>query len=302
MSDDTWAGLADQFADEAYASVKGYVRTYVLHQQLLEHLPRTSGAGARRRRRRGPSVVSPRPGRLRRDAARSVAGDAGQGAERLARLPAEAQQRVTLLQADGENADEAVEGRRFAGVLCHGVLGYLEEPRAVGRPAVPVRRCRRRGLDHDGQRQGDGGAPGPGTAVGRRPGGVRRHEPGSGCWGCPGGPTRWRNSASHAQPGRGATALVRGVAVRRLARVQRGRVGPERHGAGGGDGRGRTRSQPARPLPPTQPGLSSRGAQRLQRDGRRGRGDVGRGRGDVDAGTWDAGTWGRGTRDVGTVV
>ena len=39
MGDDTWAGLADQFADGAYASVKGRVRTYVLHQQLLEHLP-----------------------------------------------------------------------------------------------------------------------------------------------------------------------------------------------------------------------------------------------------------------------
>ena len=25
--------------EEAYASVKGYVRTYVMHQQLLEHLP-----------------------------------------------------------------------------------------------------------------------------------------------------------------------------------------------------------------------------------------------------------------------
>lgn len=39
MGDDTWAALADQFVDEAYASVKGYVRTYVMHQQLLEHLP-----------------------------------------------------------------------------------------------------------------------------------------------------------------------------------------------------------------------------------------------------------------------
>src|ERR1700751_5367349 len=39
MGDDKWAGLADLFADEAYASVKGRVRTYVLHQQLLEHLP-----------------------------------------------------------------------------------------------------------------------------------------------------------------------------------------------------------------------------------------------------------------------
>jgi 2-polyprenyl-3-methyl-5-hydroxy-6-metoxy-1,4-benzoquinol methylase len=39
VSDDIWAGLADRFADEAYATVKGYVRTYVMHQQLLEHLP-----------------------------------------------------------------------------------------------------------------------------------------------------------------------------------------------------------------------------------------------------------------------
>jgi hypothetical protein len=38
------------------------------------------------------------------------------------------QRRVTLLEADGEQADEAVGGRRFAGVLCHGVLGYLEQP------------------------------------------------------------------------------------------------------------------------------------------------------------------------------
>jgi SAM-dependent methyltransferase len=48
--------------------------------------------------------------------------------ERLARLPAEAQQRVTLLEADGEQAEEAVEYRHFEAVLCHGVLGYLEDP------------------------------------------------------------------------------------------------------------------------------------------------------------------------------
>ncbi|MGH3523071.1 MAG: class I SAM-dependent methyltransferase, partial [Mycobacterium sp.] len=47
---------------------------------------------------------------------------------RLHRLPAEARRRVTLLEADGEKADEAVHGRRFAAVLCHGVLGYLEQP------------------------------------------------------------------------------------------------------------------------------------------------------------------------------
>jgi len=39
VGEDIWAGLADQFVDGAYASVKGFVRTYVLHNQLLEHLP-----------------------------------------------------------------------------------------------------------------------------------------------------------------------------------------------------------------------------------------------------------------------
>lgn len=49
--------------------------------------------------------------------------------QRLQRLPADAQRRVTLVQAEGENADEAVDGQRFAAVLCHGVLGYyLEQP------------------------------------------------------------------------------------------------------------------------------------------------------------------------------
>jgi S-adenosylmethionine-dependent methyltransferase len=32
------------------------------------------------------------------------------------------------VQADGEHAAEAVDGRRFGGVLCHGVLGYLDQP------------------------------------------------------------------------------------------------------------------------------------------------------------------------------
>ncbi len=39
VENDTWASLADLFADQAYATVKGYVRTYVMHQQLLEQLP-----------------------------------------------------------------------------------------------------------------------------------------------------------------------------------------------------------------------------------------------------------------------
>ena len=128
MSSDTWADLADQFADEAYASVKGQVRTYVMHQQLLEHLPAPPvpvldiGGGAGHQSfplaQAGYEVTLLDPSPAMLDKARL----------RLQRLPPEAQRRVTLLTADGENADEAVNGRRFAAVLCHGVLGYLAQP------------------------------------------------------------------------------------------------------------------------------------------------------------------------------
>ncbi|MGA2522233.1 MAG: methyltransferase [Acidimicrobiales bacterium] len=128
MSDDIWAGLADKFADEAYASVKGHVRTYVLHQQLLAHLPEPPasvldvGGGAGHQSfplaLLGYDVTVLDPSSAMLDKAH----------QRLQRLPDEARHRVTLVQADGERAEEALNGQRFAGVLCHGVLGYLEQP------------------------------------------------------------------------------------------------------------------------------------------------------------------------------
>ncbi len=126
--DDTWATLADQFADKAYASVKGLVRTYVMHRQLLEHLPPPPapvldvGGGAGHQSfplaQAGYDVTLLDSSPAMLDKAR----------QRLQRLPAQARRRVTLLEADGENAGEAVNGQRFAAVLCHGVLGYLGDP------------------------------------------------------------------------------------------------------------------------------------------------------------------------------
>src|SRR3989454_11105634 len=119
VGDDNFAGLADRFADEAYASVKGHVRTYVLHQQLLEHLPPPPASvldvGGGAGHQSFPlaeagyqvTVLDSSPAML--DKAR----------QRLRRLSAEAQRRVRLLPADGEHADAAVHGERFAAVLCH---------------------------------------------------------------------------------------------------------------------------------------------------------------------------------------
>ncbi len=128
MSEDIWTGLADTFADEAYASVKGYVRTFVMHHQLVEHLPPPPASvldvGGGAGHQSFPlahagyqvTVLDPSPAML--DKAR----------ERLGRMPEEARGRVALVEGDGLHADEAVDGRRFDAVLCHGVLGYLEDP------------------------------------------------------------------------------------------------------------------------------------------------------------------------------
>jgi SAM-dependent methyltransferase len=131
VTEDAWASLADLFVDEAYASVKGSVRTYVMHQQLLEHLPPATSAvldvGGGAGHQSFPlaalgydvTLLDPSPAML--DKARS----------RLEQLPTDVQHRVTLLQADGEHAEEAVHGRQFEAVLCHGVLGYLDQPDLV---------------------------------------------------------------------------------------------------------------------------------------------------------------------------
>ena len=129
--DDLWAGLVDQFADGAYATVKGRVRTFVLHQHLTEHLPKPPatvldvGGGAGHQSfplaRAGYDItlLDPSPAMLAR------------AEQRLQQLPAETRQRVTLMQADGADATTAVDGRPFDAVLCHGVLGYLEDPAPV---------------------------------------------------------------------------------------------------------------------------------------------------------------------------
>ena len=48
---------------------------------------------------------------------------------RLASEPAEVAGRVRVVRAGAEEARDALGGARFAGVLCHGVIMYVDDPR-----------------------------------------------------------------------------------------------------------------------------------------------------------------------------
>lgn len=128
MPSDAWAALANPFVEGAYASVKGQVRTYVLHAQLLRHLPEPPasvldvGGGAAHQSlplaRLGydVTVLDPSPAML------------AKAEQRLRDEPADVRRRVRLVEAPGEKAEAATGGQRFAAVLCHGVLMYVERP------------------------------------------------------------------------------------------------------------------------------------------------------------------------------
>jgi SAM-dependent methyltransferase len=131
MSEDRWAELADPFVEGAYATVKGRVRTFVLHQQLLRHLPQPPGTvldvggGAAHQSlplaRLGYDVTLVDPS----------AAMLGKARERIAAEPEEVRRRIRLVEADGRDAGEATGGERFSAVLCHGVLMYLDDPGPV---------------------------------------------------------------------------------------------------------------------------------------------------------------------------
>ena len=128
MVEDAWQGLADRFVDGAYATVKGQVRTYVLHRQLLRHLPPPPvsvldiGGGAGHQSlplaRLGyeVTVLDPSTAML------------AKAQERVAQEPEETRSRIRLVRGVGESAVQATKGRRFGVVLCHGVLMYLPAP------------------------------------------------------------------------------------------------------------------------------------------------------------------------------
>ncbi|MGH3445783.1 MAG: methyltransferase [Nocardioidaceae bacterium] len=129
--DDAWAALADSFVEGAYATVKGRVRTYVLHHHLVDHLPPPPaavldvGGGAGHQSlplaRLGYHVVLV-------DSSETMLAKAEQ---RRASEPTDVRDRVRLVLGRGEDAPSLTDSRPFEVVLCHGVLMYLTDPQPM---------------------------------------------------------------------------------------------------------------------------------------------------------------------------
>jgi S-adenosylmethionine-dependent methyltransferase len=127
-ADDVWDAAGERFVDGFYGSLRGRVRTHLVHEHLRAHLAPPpleivdvgGGAGHQSlplaRDGYDVTIVDPSPSMLER------------ARERLADEEEEVRRRVHLVAAAGEDAVGALDDRRFGGVLCHGVLPYLDDP------------------------------------------------------------------------------------------------------------------------------------------------------------------------------
>ncbi len=130
-STDPWKHLSRRFVDGHYGTLRGAVRTRVIDEHLRWHLPPPPapvvdvGGGAGQQSlplaRRGYEVtlVDPSPAMLER------------AEQALASEPRDVRDRVRLVQSSGEEAPVRLGARRYSGVLCHGVVMYLDDPRPL---------------------------------------------------------------------------------------------------------------------------------------------------------------------------
>ena len=127
MTEDAWSPLADRFVDGHYGSLRGRVRTHVIDQHLHEHLPPAParlvdvGGGAGNQSvplaREGYDVTIADPSEAMLARAQS----------RLAAESPEVQRRVRLVKATGQAAPSLLGEACFDGVLCHGVIMYIDD-------------------------------------------------------------------------------------------------------------------------------------------------------------------------------
>lgn len=126
--EDAWASLGDRFVDGHYGSLRGRVRTHVINEHLrvalapppLRVVDVGGGAGTQSipLARAGYDVTILDPSRSMLERA----------AQQIAVEDDDVARRVLLVEAAGEDAPDALDGGEFGGVLCHGVLMYLDDP------------------------------------------------------------------------------------------------------------------------------------------------------------------------------
>jgi SAM-dependent methyltransferase len=115
--------------DGHYATLRGRVRTHVIACHLREHLPRPPaalvdvGGGA------GNQSIPLARGGYQVTIVDPSAAMLAKAQARLESEPADVASRVRLVQASAAEARHALGGTRFAGVLCHGVIMYVDDPR-----------------------------------------------------------------------------------------------------------------------------------------------------------------------------
>jgi S-adenosylmethionine-dependent methyltransferase len=131
VREDRWAPLVERFVGGHYSSLRGQVRTYVIDRQLRWHLPPPpadlvdiGGGGGNQalplaRDGYRVTIVDPSPAMLDR-------AHAAVSAE-----PEDVASRIKLVEATAGGATAALKHRHFAGVLCHGVIMYVDDPRSI---------------------------------------------------------------------------------------------------------------------------------------------------------------------------
>jgi SAM-dependent methyltransferase len=129
VTEDAWAPLADRFVDGHYGSLRGRVRTHVIDCHLREHLPTPParlvdvGGGAGHQAlplaRAGYEVTIVDPSAAMLQRAQAL----------VAQESPEIIRRMQLVEATAEQSPEVLGRGLFAGVLCHGVIMYVDDPR-----------------------------------------------------------------------------------------------------------------------------------------------------------------------------
>lgn len=125
---DPWATRVEAFVDRHYGSLRGRVRTDVIDTHLRDHLPPPPGplvdigGGAGNQAlplaRRGYEVTIADPSAAMLERARQALDDEQAGVAA----------NITLVQVDGACAVARLGAERFAAVLCHGVIPYVDRP------------------------------------------------------------------------------------------------------------------------------------------------------------------------------